>query len=238
MSIFVASPVDVSHDAEADERLRTTNDVRFATPDGILTVDANRWQQAQQYERETWLTHNLNAVSDRNEDHMANFGNYVSLPKWLGDCLEVGCGPFTNLNLIFPGGHGLDSVTLLDPLIMDYVQFHPHCTYADGWMHGCPTTLIASALEDYEPSRHYDTVVMINVLPHCYDANKALDVIYKCLRPSATLVFNEGYGITTPDTFYDVGHPLQIRKPTIDKFLSRFEPLYTNGAYFIGKFKG
>lgn len=237
MSIFVASPIEVYHDNEADERLRTINDTRFASEFGILAVDDARWQAAQQYERDTWLVYNVNATSDRNEAHRDGFDGYAVLGEHLGHVIELGCGPFTNLRYILPTRKAL-SITLLDPLAGDYQANHPHCTYRTGELCGYPAYYVNFTIEAVNTNRKFDTVVMVNVLSHCYDARKVLDKICTLLKPGGVLVFNEGAATTNPQTFYDVGHPLQVSEVVIDAFLAEFEPMYRNGAYFIGRWKG
>ena len=237
MSIFVASPVDVYRDGEADDRLRSVNDIRFASEFGILSVDDARWQAAQKYERDTWLVYNPGATSDRNEQHRDGFGGYAALGDDLGNVIELGCGPFTNLRHIIPTRTAL-SVTLLDPLIKDYMTTHPNCTYRNSDLNDYPVVPVAKTIEELKTKRKFDTVVMVNVLAHCYNARKVFDKIYSILAPDGVLVFNELPCTTTPEAFYDVGHPLQVSEVVIDAFLSEFEPMYRNGAYFIGRWKG
>lgn len=232
MSIFVASPVDVLRNEEADERLRSTNDARFLSERGVVAVDATRWQQAQQYERETWLTYNPTANNDRNDDHKAGFGGYAALPADLGDAIEVGCGPFTNLRLILTE-HTARSVTLLDPLLSEYQAGHVNCSYRDGSLSGYPTTLINSPIEDWQPATLYDTLAIINVLPHCYDADKVLDRIWQAIRPGGLLIFNEAPSEADPTKHYDVGHPILVRASVIEAFLSKFNTVYVNGCYVV-----
>jgi len=233
VKIFVASPVDVFRDGEAEARLAATNDSRFDTEQGVLTVDTARWKAAQQYERDTWLTYNLEATSDRNAEHETRFGNYAALPDDLGDVIELGCGPFTNaLHVI--GSRKVTSVTLLDPLVEDYEREHPHCTYKGGKLSTIPTTLVASAAEDYKTKQKFDTLIMANTLPHCRDCMAVFATIRRVLKPKGYLVFHECARIASPLDLYDVGHPISPIQSVIDGFLSDFEPVYKSGDYFIG----
>lgn len=231
--IFVASPIDVYMDDAAAAKLALVNDSRFTTSQGILKVDEARWKEAQKYERDTWLLYNLDAVSDRNELHAAGFNNYAALPQALGDYAELGCGPFTNSRLILPG-HAVTSVTLVDPLVDEFRRIHPHCTYRDGMLDSHPVTTVASAIEEWKPETKYNTVVMTNVLPHCYDAAAVFEKIRQILAPGGWLVFHECAREPAPLEHYDVGHPLIVTEPVINEFLSGFEPVWRSGPYFIG----
>lgn len=233
MSVFVASPVEIYHGAEADCRLAQTNDSRFATPRGILRVDAARWRQAQQYERDTWMVFNLETTTDRNEAHSAGFGGYAALPSDLGDYIELGCGPFTNTRFIIQG-RTLSSLTLLDPLILDYER-HPHCSYPGWFLQGIPVLAIPTTIEAWQPERAYHTVVMTNVLPHCYDAEMIFETVRRVLAPGGWLVFHEDPPVLEPLARYDVGHPLVVPAPVVAAFLKDFEPVHQNGNYFIGR---
>lgn len=233
MKIFVESPVNVFYDGEAEQRLASTNDSRFDTERGVLTVDAQRWKAAQKYERDTWLVYNLEAHSDRNDEHTAGFGGYAALPDELGDVIELGSGPFTN-TLHILGSHKATSVTLLDPLVEDYEREHPNCTYK-GWMlDGLPVEHFASGAEKVKTKRQFDTLIMVNTLPHCQNALAVFATIRRILKPKGYLVFHECGRIAAPLDLYDVGHPISPVQAVIDEFLSEFEPIYHNGNYFIG----
>lgn len=236
MKIFVDSPLAVLFDSDAAARLAQTNDTRFATDDGVLTVDAARWQQAQAYERETWLTYNRDATDDRNGQHAAAFGNYATLPATLGDVVELGCGAFTNLRYIVQG-RTVDSITLLDPLLNDYEAQMTHCTYK-GWHLGeTAVTGVASTIEAWETDRQFDTLVMINTLAHCHDAHRVFDTIRRVMKRGGYLVFHETARPAPVADYYDVGHPIAVEQWVLDTFLSEFETVYQQPNYFIGRRK-
>jgi len=233
LPVFVASPTEVYHGDVAREMLSQTNDNRFHTDaDGIVKVDLQRWEQAQSYERKTWMEYNLEATEDRNTAHAQHFGNYEVLPKNLGDVLEIGCGPFTNIYNILQSGHEANSITLVDPLLNQY-QAHPHKNYN---RFNVPKTYVPSAFEDADVgSAQYDTVLLINVLPHCRDAKSVLDKAQAALRPGGCLVFAEFPASAKPTEVYDVGHPIAPTAAFLAVFLQGFEEVYRKGWYFIGR---
>jgi SAM-dependent methyltransferase len=234
MKIFVASPVEVYEGDTAIPHLQKTNDSRFASARGILHVDAARWKEAQGYERDTWLKYNLEAHSDRNEQHGVGFANYAALPDDLGDYIELGCGPFTNTRFII-AGRKLASLTLLDPLIEDYEREHPFCTYKHWKLYEHAVTPVKSAIEAWEPEKLYDALVMTNVLSHCYDADAVFEAVRRVIKPGGWLVFNEDPRPLAPLDLYDVGHPLVVMQDIIDVFLADFGQVYRNGNYYIGR---
>jgi hypothetical protein len=69
LPIFVDSEIRVLEGSAAVESLRDRNDLKYLTQQGILQVDQARWQEAQRYERKTWMTNQVNANDDRNHDH-------------------------------------------------------------------------------------------------------------------------------------------------------------------------
>jgi len=234
--IFVVSQVEIYRGADAERKLAERNDRAYADENNaILRVPDARWADAQVYERETWMKYNLGARVDRNGVHAAAFGHYEALPRDLGNVIEVGCGPFTNLVFILEG-RTAKSVTLLDPLITIYQQ-HPNCTYADGTLNGYDVTTVESKLEDFKPRTRFDTLVCVNVLSHCQDADAALAAVKGALKKGGLLVFHEAPRVIDPERHFDMGHPLAYDADYLNAFLEGFEELYREGDYFIGRKK-
>lgn len=238
--LFISSPVSVLRGDAARAALATTNDAAHATEGkGVLSVPLERWQKAQQYERETWLVHAINSTDDRNLEHAEMFDGYKALPKDIGNVAEIGCGPFTNLRLILPE-HKAGLITLIDPLAEEYQAQHPHCAYKDGKLCerrvGVLSMSIERCLELDEQSieHYYDTIIMINVLPHCQDAQKVSEWVDKHLRKGGYLVFGEPVRDIDPARIYDVGHPLSFNQSVIDTFLKPYKEKFRRDNYFIG----
>lgn len=234
--IFVAAPDDVYYGDSALARIQATNDLEFLEDDGsVLTVSRERWQQAQEYARRQWMECNRGASNDRNDDHAAQFDHYKALPVDLGEYGELGCGPFTNSRIILKG-RTADSVTLVDPLVKDYLE-HPYCAYKDGTLAGHPVTTVASTIEAWTRRKKFDTLVLINVLHHCQDTEAVFDKLLKLLKRGSWLVFADYPREHDPRRLYDVGHPLAPHAHTIDAFLDNFEEVYRNRYHFIGRLK-
>lgn len=230
--LFVDDPLATYIEDEALARLAVTNDARFASKDGVVKIDQERWLQAQAYERKTWMQVVPHWTDARNYEFAWGFDAYRALPDDLGDVIELGAGPFTNARLILER-HDADSITLLDPLLADYITLDT-CTYRDGVLVGVPVAVIPSAIEDWEPEE-YDTVIMINTLHHCRDAALVLKHVEAAVKPGGWLVIYEPPREIDPARVYDVGHPLSPKAGFMERFLGKFNEVYRNGWYFIGR---
>jgi len=233
--LFIDSPVNVLRGDAARVALSSTNDAAYKDRHGhgVLSVPLERWQQAQEYERATWLKYGLTLTEDRNTEHAAHFDGYKSLPNDLGNVIELGCGPFTNLIHILPGRWS-KTVTLLDPLLRDYLR-HPHCSYPDTVLLGNRVKWSDSTIEKYRSDPwSYDTVVMINVLSHCFNVGRVFGWINTHLKQGGTLVFHEPARDIDIHSHWDIGHPLSYTQAVIDEFLAGYTEVYRKGDYFIG----
>lgn len=235
MPTWVGSPEEVLTGSKAALKLKQTNDSQYYTEElGVVKVDIHRWIQAQQYECRGWTKCWSDNRSDRNAEHAFGFKNYESLPQHLGQVLEIGCGPFTQTQTILEFKTA-DHITLLDPLI-DYYLGLTHCPYKHGHLKSIPVHMIARMAECLEITEGFDTVVCINVLEHVMDAIQVLHNLYQALRSGGCVVLGErSFDAFNPLDSYDVGHPIAIRSTLFESFYARFEFVFVNGKYFIGR---
>jgi SAM-dependent methyltransferase len=226
MPKFINKEVQFFSGAEAARKLQEVNDCKFLTEHGIVAVDSNRWEDAQHYEKKTWMELNRHSNDDHNDRNKRDLGNYSYLSGMSFDrAIEVGCGPFTNIRNILSITQ-IKELYLLDPLIESYLQ-HPQCRYAGRSLNGQPANIIASSIEDYQTEVKFNLVVMINVLPHCMDANKVLSVLWDILVPEGVLVFHEPcFDVGIVHDVYDAGHPLLVTYDFLNKFTENFEGQY------------
>lgn len=152
---------------------------------GVLQVTRNRWNLAQQLELNLWMTE-VDLEDDRSDIHSNAFNSYQALPPSLGHVLEVACGPFTQLKHIMSldASTTVDSITLVDPMIFEYKQHIPHCSYknSSSFMNHIPVLINARA-EDLRLGERYDTVIMINGIEHAQDGLLILRNVYESLQP-------------------------------------------------------
>lgn len=259
--VFIADDRTVLTGEAARRALATRSDAPRVRPgSGITRVEPERWQEAQRYERRTWMNDFRNVADDRNQFHATQFQGYESLKgKEFSAAIELGCGPFTNMRLIAPVTN-IGEIHLLDPLINDYVT-HPNCTYSEGALRtptlpARPVTLHASAIENFLAPKSFDLVVMVNVIEHCMDAERIFSNLLSMLQVGGTLVFHDR-SYDAADLAenlrheYDAGHPLRVDRAVIDRFLTdNFTPVLSrvvrfertkwgadrsyDGVYFIG----
>lgn len=221
----------------------------FYTSDaGIIEITRERWQQAQSVESSVW---NGNAEGlDRNEQHAEWFNQYRALIPFterLGRVLEIGSGPFTQTKTILQrlgiSLVGVGSVTLADPLMIFYHKNTPSCPYKDGSLLGFPTQFIAAGGEDLFLRSEYDTVIMMNVLEHCRDALSVLENLHHAVKPKGILVFSERWYDTkwaqyeqTKQPFWDVMHPINVKRKVIESLLSGYDALYRRDFFYEGNY--
>lgn len=229
--------------AEHDYRFAANHDIPmnddrfFRDEDGIVRVDEQRWLAAQAVERYTWFELCRSFDDDRSREHVTLFDGYQALPTECGDVLEVGCGPFTQARTILQG-RTLTSLTLLDPLLGEYLE-HEHCSYRDGRLYGCPASLLALPAEKLPAGLRFDTIICINVLEHVRDAGVVLSCMQRALRAGGRLVLGETcHDDYHPSREFNLAHPLMLKRSFLEKATSGLRRLYFNDAnqafYLIG----
>ena len=128
----------------------------------------------QEWEAALWSASAAGVTTDRNEHHKRHFDNYAEVPRQLGHVVEVGCGPFTQLQTILPGRPRPASITLVDPLLESYARSVRGCPYSRGKLLGNQLALVASPLEELELPQKADTLVMVSLLQSVRDVPRAL----------------------------------------------------------------
>lgn len=186
-----------------------------------------RQQQAFSCEASFWET---TSIPVRNQDQVVAFERFRGLPRYLGDTLEIGAGPYTKTKLILENqpDRRVSHVTLLDPLIEEYIKNGKIKTsYPDRYLvvNGVPipTTLIAAGGEDPLPVRRYDTVILVNTLEHCYNAVVVLNNAYQSLKPGGILIFGESFAEITMLQTSDTCHPIQLMQAFLANYLTNYK---------------
>ena len=223
----------------------------FSEANGVTIVSPDRWARAQQGEGEHWTASKAD-TNDGWESHGADFALYAPLNgRDLGHFVEIGCGPFTQTTFMrskIPDAR-FHSITLVDPLIYKYLQHVDNCNYKDGTLDKTAVTLISAPSEQLRFRHEFDTLLTVNVLEHVRDAFAHLELVYNALKPGGILIFHERWWNTYVPSQEKAAnykqwlyHPVRVRKPVIDHFLSKFAPIHMRlsappketGVYFIG----
>jgi SAM-dependent methyltransferase len=210
--------------------------------DGIEPVTEERWRQAQQWEQAFWDRQNLPSVwwkrilrplavlaglrapktarelDDRNYWWRAQFDNYSLLPRELDNACELGCGPYTNMRLIWEG-RAIRHIHCSDPLATRYI------TYPRAWLaqaHRCGLVSVDSHAAEECPYRsdYFDLTVLVNVLDHVRDPLRCLSEALRITAPGGYFVFGQdltGEGDRHPS---NVGHPFVLSHQQLEPILA------------------
>ena len=208
-------------------------------------VDYDRWQTAQTWERQHWIRdqkalarYGKNFIwrllsipgivpkhrgDDRNLWWRRYFDNYGFLPAKVGNALEVGCGPYTNIRLIRQVCRP-DHLFLSDPLIRTYVKFK--MTFVSELYRDAACCLDDHPLEELPfADDYFDLAVMINVLDHVQDARACIENLIRVLKPGGFVVIgqdltNEADSREQPDGL-KTGHPITLDENWFKPYLDR-----------------
>jgi SAM-dependent methyltransferase len=224
-----------------------------SSPDGLASsthkVSPERWSEAQEWELELWkeaqtkrgwkrlvwpvagpVLRRLDPIrasgDDWNRWWRQRFDHYRFLPQSLGDCVELGCGPYTNIRLILEG-RDAGRVVCSDPLSRSYVTFRGRwlaSSHASGRIE----------IDDHPieecvfPAESFDLVVMINVLDHVRDADTCLRKAVEVCKPGGVFVLGQDLSDESDVARHphDVGHPIRLRREDLEPYLDAFETLH------------
>jgi len=159
------------------------------------------------------------------------FDGYNFVPQELGNVIEFGCGPFTNLRLILKNREA-HHVVASDPLARHYVTYNG--ILAKKWKkrqwliddHSLEEKLYADGV--------FDLAVCINVLDHVRDVNLCLANLIRVVKAGGILIL--GQELTNDDDLRataekrqaagDVGHPHKFStEETLIPYLEDFKPI-------------
>lgn len=221
----------------------------MSKPSAVRHVSRERWREAQEWELEFWkgaqrkhgwkrfvwpvAAPALRALNwsrawgdDWNQWWRDQLDGYSFLPSDLGDCVELGCGPYTNIRLVLEG-RTANRVVCSDPLVRSYLEFRGR------WLARAHDTGLVE-VDDHPieqspfPAESFDLVVMINVLDHVQDADACMDKAISLVRPGGSFVL--GQDLSNADDVehhpYDVGHPIRLRREDLEPYLEPLETLH------------
>jgi SAM-dependent methyltransferase len=211
-------------------------------------VGIERWREAQNWELELWREGQakrgwkrivwpvarpvLRALGwerawgdDWNHWWKRQFEGYAFLPRQLGDCIELGCGPYTNIRLVLDGRHA-SRVVCSDPLARSYVTFRGRWL-ADAHAAGRIEVDDHPIEESPFAPGSFDLVVLINVLDHVRDAELCLETAIDLVRPDGYFIFAQD--LTDDEDIarhpYDVGHPIRLSREDLEPHLELLNPV-------------
>ena len=178
-------------------------------PDTNITeVSRERWQNAQEWERNIWIQDQINRSKfgknliwpilsflglkpkfrgdDWNCWWKQQFDEYEFLPKTVDNAIELGCGPYTNMRLITEQCQPKHLV-LSDPLIMTYIHFKS--TFLSHMYHQGLCVVDNHPIEEIPfKDNYFNLTVMINVLDHVQDAELSISNTIRITKPGGTII--------------------------------------------------
>jgi len=147
------------------------------------------------------------------------------LPAALGNVVELGCGPYTNVRLIRMGRH-LSSVICSDPLASHYVQF-PRAWLARAVREGLVGVDQHPIEECPFASDFFELTIMINVLDHVRNARKCIEQAMRITAPGGYLVIGQDLTESGDSHPTNPGHPFLLTPDQITPLLdTAFERVF------------
>lgn len=206
-------------------------------------------------------------IDDRVLEHVHGFHGYKKIPLKIRSIVEIGAGPFTQIQYLLTPSRSIQQVTLIEPNALNYMKLN-NCAYRGGHLRGHPVKIIAESIEMImkqrrqdrilsKPLEYYSVLISMNVVEHINDALEYFRAIYDLLEDGGLLIFHERWydHPQHADCVLDNAemlHPIRITRWIVDIFLDQFEPLDVSiqrtkrhklsrclerGIYFIGRKK-
>lgn len=193
----------------------------------LKVLSKSRIQKSRKCEVSWWET--ARGIPIRNEQQLAAFDKFSSLPDDLGDVLELGSGPYTKIRLILEQNQPRDvkSITLVDPLLDEYLS-NPNITTSFNEKELCVNNKCISiklhsiTAESFHSERFYDTIILVNTLEHTENAVSILHNIYALLKSGGILVFGEEFATSFQLQIADPCHPIRIQRALFEEYLELF----------------
>jgi hypothetical protein len=206
-------------------------------------------------------------TDDRLYEHIEGFYSYKIIPEQIKSIIEIGAGPFTQVQYLLTPFRSVKQITLIEPNALNYMKLN-NCAYRGGHLRGHPVSIISKTIEIVMKTRrqnkflsnsteYYSVLISINVVEHVSDALEYFRGLYDLLEDNGLIIFHERWydypqqGDCVLDSAENL-HPIRITKWMIETFLNQFETLYINfnktsrqirsrclerGVYFIGRKK-
>jgi len=231
---------------------------------GTIQIPDRFWHKSLANEFSFWQSDGM-AIDDRLHEHVQGFHGYKILPLNIPSIVEIGAGPFTQIQYLLTPFRSIKRITLIEPNALNYMKLN-NCAYRGGHLRGFPVSIVSESIETVIKQRRqsktsslerYSIVVSINVVEHVHDALEYFRGLYDLLDDHGLLVFHERWYDTPQEgdcVLYSAEdlHPIRITKWILDRFLEQFDALHVNynrstrqlhnpcrekGVYFIGRKK-
>ncbi len=150
------------------------------------TVSNLRWKIAQWAERRWWRNYLKNkSVSDYlqwKKEYWQNFLVQIEIDEKKvasTESIDLGCGP-AGIFILF------ENATAVDPLLDTYDNDLKHFS-KDNYPYN---TFVNAGLEDFNPSKSYDTIFCINAINHVNELEKGISKLSECAHDNSQLIIS------------------------------------------------
>ena len=211
---------------------------------GVIQVPRIFWHRALTNELHYWKE-NPTFIEDRLYEHVEGFDSYANVPQLIESIVEIGAGPFTQVQYLLTSVRSIEQITLIEPNALEYMKLS-NCAYRSGQLRGYPVTIIARSIEAVMKvrresrnrtlaarSKQYSAVISMNVVEHVSDALEYFRGLYDLLEDDGLLIFHERWFDYPPQGDCVLGsaenlHPIRITRWIVDRFLQQFDTLFVN----------
>lgn len=229
---------------------------------GVVKIPRTFWRRSLSNELNYWKE-NPTLIDDRLFEHVEGFDRYKTVPFEIESIVEIGAGPFTQVQYLLNPTRSIKRISLVEPNALEYLKLN-NCAYRGGHLRGFPVEIFPQPIEDFiridrerNSSERFDLLISINVVEHVENALEYFRALHFLIRDGGFIVFHERWFEVPREADCALGspeflHPIRITKWIVDEFTQLFEPIFVNfnktkrqifspclerGIYFIGKKK-
>jgi SAM-dependent methyltransferase len=207
----------------------------------IVQVDPARWHLAQEHERQ-YQQHDHRLAHTAAFWFKQHFDDFRVLSSFAPEnCLEVGCGKYTNTRVIIPCLAAQPKKMFFeDPLVLDYFYLKKRFLKVFRFPAKSPLKRFIDKGAEYSAAplecllwrdALMDLVICINVLDHVMDFSRCIAEIRRVVRSGGMIVLaqdlsNEQDFLNCPESWADIMHPIKIDDALLDSSLEDFSVVY------------
>lgn len=210
---------------------------------GVIQIPSIFWYKSLHNELGYWKDNPM-SIDDRVYEHVEGFHGYKIIPLEIKSIIEIGAGPFTQVQYLLTPFRSIKKITLLEPNALEYMKLN-NCAYRGGHLRGHPVSILSESIETLIKTRRenllysnssessYSILISINVVEHVNDALEYFRGLYDLLEDNGLLIFHERWydypqqGDCVLQNAEDL-HPIRITGWIIKQFLNQFQTLYIN----------
>ena len=99
-------------------------------------------------------------IDDRLYEHVEGFYGYKKVPLEIQSIVEIGAGPFTQLQYLLTPFRSIKQIAIIEPNALNYMKLN-NCAYRGGHLRGHPISVIAQSIEVIIHPQSMSILVMV-----------------------------------------------------------------------------